>query len=211
MKGRKKWIIGLSVLALALIILAIGPIMSRAEHPTHTVVSRQQNIEIRDYEPMIVAEVTVTGERKKAINEGFRILARFIFGDNMSQKKMAMTAPVTQQSSETIAMTAPVTQQANEKGWVIRFVMPSTYTLETLPRPTDDRISIQSIPKRRQAVIRFSGASSPENLDEHWEKLRAYLKENTLIPQGAPVYAFYNPPWTLPFLRRNEIMVAIPL
>ena len=178
-------------------------------------VKKDGNIEIRSYDPMIIAETTMTGERYASINGGFRILAAYIFGENTVQQKIAMTAPVTQQrendKSQKITMTAPVTQEAGEKSneWNVRFVMPSTYTLETLPQPNDKRIKILEIPAFKAVVIRFSGFNTDNNLRKHQVELTAWIKKNNIKISGNPIYAFYNPPWTLPFWKRNEIMIKI--
>ncbi len=192
------------------------------KEPSWRSVQKEGAIEIRDYAPMLVAEVVVSGEREEAINAGFRILADYIFGNNQAQSKIKMTTPVTQELggasvaeaavAEKIAMTAPVTQQAAETNnqWRVRFVMPAEYTIETLPTPNDGRVKILSIPAHRAAAIVFSGSQSQSNLDANLQKLNAWLKQKNITPIGVPVYAFYNPPWALPFLRRNEVMVKIP-
>ena len=120
-----------------------------------------------------------------------------------------MTAPVTQAMSEKIAMTAPVMQQEFDGRWKVRFVMPKKYTLETLPKPNSKEVVLVTVPARRFAVIRFSGLTSNENIKKHTEKLKAYILAQNLKPMGGPLFAFYNPPWTLPFLRRNEVMIEI--
>ena len=155
--------------------------------------------------------MSVEGGRKEAISKGFRILADYIFGNNAPRQKINMTAPVTQQQGEKIAMTAPVIQQASDHGgqWKVRFVMPAEYTLETLPHPNNSQIEVLSIPAKRYAVIRFSGLAGKESLKKHLEKLVKYTKETNLKTLGAPIFAFYNPPWTLPFLRRNEVMMEV--
>ncbi|MDD3884847.1 MAG: heme-binding protein [Gallionella sp.] len=188
---------------------AWGPVMSNVEQPKYAVVESLGSIEIRDYPPMIVAEAEVQGERKAAINQGFRMIADYIFGNNASVRKVAMTAPVTQQASEQIAMTAPVTQEAEGAGWKIRFVMPGSYTMESLPKPNNDAVKLRAIEGKRFAVIRFSGMSSGDNLEVHESKLASFIKEKQLQPLSVATYAFYNPPWTLPFLRRNEVMVEV--
>lgn len=210
MKKKTIWIIiGLIALLIAAFALS-GTIMSQVDEPEYKVLESSGNIEVRQYEPTIVAQVLVEGVRKEAISKGFRMLADFIFGNNKSDKEIAMTAPVTQQEGKKIAMTAPVTQQKGEdKYWRVRFVMPAEYTLETLPKPIDEKIEILSIPDQTFAVIRFSGSSTEENLKEHLQELQSYLAQNKLEPIGDPIYAFYNPPWTLPFLRRNEIMIEL--
>jgi hypothetical protein len=202
------WIVGIvSVLFLGAALW--GPIMSNVEHPKYKVSERSGNIEIRDYAPMIVAETEVKGERREAISKGFRIIADYIFGNNTAAQKVPMTAPVTQQGSEKIAMTAPVTQQGGGDTWRVRFIMPSKYTLATLPKPNNPAIELKEIPERRFAVIRFSGMAGKESLERHSKELDDFLSAKGLIPLSPPTYAFYNPPWTLPFLRRNEVLVEI--
>lgn len=188
---------------------AWGPIASNVEQAQYTVVEQHTAIEIRDYAPMIVAEAEVAGEREEAINQGFRIIADYIFGNNVSAQEVAMTAPVTQTSSEKIAMTAPVTQHGGEGNWKIRFVMPASYTMETLPKPNKDAVKLIETEGKRFAVIRFSGRGSNESLKEQEEKLKSFIDEKDLKTVSTVAYAFYNPPWTLPFLRRNEVMVEV--
>lgn len=183
--------------------------MSRTEQPRYTIVESQQAIELRDYAPMIVAETEVAGSREAAINAGFRILADYIFGNNQAAQRVPMTAPVFQQTSEKIPMTAPVMQQARQGAWRVRFVMPSRFTLETLPKPNSPAVTVREEPGRRLAVIRFSGRPVADQLKEQTGELMAFIESRSLHAAGEPVYAFYDPPWTLPFLRRNEVMVEI--
>ena len=209
---RKKymwWIIGIAGVTLLAAALW-GPIVSNVEQPKYQVVESSNNIEIRDYAPMIVAEVDMTGERRDAIGKGFRIIADYIFGNNTTTQKVPMTAPVTQQDSEKIAMTAPVTQQGDGNTWRVRFIMPSSYTMETLPKPHNPAVKLKEISAKRYAVIRFSGMAGEDSLKRYTEELNAFIRAKNLTPLSAPTYAFYNPPWTLPFLRRNEVMVEIP-
>ena len=182
---------------------------SNVETPDYRVSSKSGNFEIREYGPTIVAEVTVAGERDKAIQRGFGIIADYIFGNNLSSAKVAMTAPVTQQSSEKIAMTAPVTQQAKGQSWNVRFVMPSKYTMATLPKPVNPEVALIELPATRFAAIRFSGSASQDSLDQQEAQLRAFMAEGGLTAINTPQYAFYDAPWTLPFMRRNEIMIEI--
>lgn len=207
---RKKWI--MIAVALALLLVGgvlVGPIMSDVEHPPYTTLATQENIEIRRYEPRILAEVEVEGDRDKAINEGFELLADFIFGNNTAQQNISMTAPVQQQASQKIAMTAPVQQQASGDAWKVSFIMPSEFTMETLPRPNNDRVTITQLPARKYAVIRFSGTNGDDNIARHQTQLMDYVRNTQLQQLAAPINAFYNPPWTLPPLRRNEVMVEI--
>ena len=131
--------------------------MSQVEQPTYEVLGAQGDVEIREYAPMIVAEVEVRGERMQALNQGFRLIANYIFGNNLSSKKVPMTAPVTQEAGEKIAMTAPVTQDGSGDTWKVRFVMPQAYTLDTLPKPKNQDVRLISVPAKRVVVIRFSG------------------------------------------------------
>lgn len=198
-------IAGLAILGGAL----SGTIASAVEQPKYQIVSAEKNIEIRDYAPMIVAEVDVTGERDVAIQKGFRLIADYIFGNNSAVDKVEMTSPVTQQSNIKIAMTAPVTQKVDGGGWRVRFVMPASYTLETLPKPNNVAVALKQVPGGRYAVIRFSGLAGKESLARHTEELNQFITAKKLKSTSTPTYAFYNPPWSLPFLRRNEVMVDL--
>lgn len=206
-----KWIIiTASIVFLVLLIgVMIGPIMSNVERPPYKILSSEKNIEIRQYNPMIIAEIKVQGERDKAINEGFRALADYIFGNNTSQREIAMTAPVQQQVNEKISMTAPVQQQFRDGIWSVSFVMPSQYTIDTLPKPNNVNVTIKKIPEQKFAAIKFSGGSSKKNIALHEKSLVHFVKQNQIKMSGPAKYAFYNPPWTLPFMRRNEIMFLI--
>jgi effector-binding domain-containing protein len=172
-----------------------GPLASRVERARYKTVSRERNIEIRDYTPMIVAEVDVSGDRENAIRQGFRTLADYIFGNNTAMRP--------------IAMTAPVTQQGDEESWQMRFMMPARYTTDTLPKPIDPAVTLKHLEARRFAAIRFSGAAQDDSLRRHTKQLEEYIREQGVRPLSPPAFAFYNPPWTLPFLRRNEVLVEI--
>jgi hypothetical protein len=202
------WVIA-GVVVIALGAASWGPIVSRVEQPKYSVVESAGSIEIREYAPMIVAETETAGERSEAINRGFRIIADYIFGNNSAASKLAMTAPVTQQASEKIAMTAPVMQQGAGGSWRVRFVMPSGYTMDTLPRPRNPAVTLRPVPARRVAVIRFTGSTGADNLQRHRTQLEHFVSDRRLKTVAAPTFAFYDPPWTLPFLRRNEVMVEI--
>lgn len=201
------WIALVGVVVLAVVLW--GLVVSKVEQPKYVVVESEQSIEIRDYPAMIVAEANVTGARDKAIGEGFRIIAEYIFGNNLSSKKVAMTAPVTQQASEKISMTAPVTQQGGGDSWQVRFIMPANYTMETLPKPKNSAVQLKEVASKRFAVIRFSGLAGEESLKRQTALLTKFVSARKLTAVSAPTYAFYNPPWTLPFLRRNEVMIEV--
>jgi effector-binding domain-containing protein len=207
---KKKWIMITSIIALILIGGALmGPIMSDVEKPDYKVLTSSENIQIRQYPPMIIAEVEVEGNREAAIGDGFRLLADYIFGNNTVQKDIAMTAPVQQQESQKIAMTAPVQQQSTGTTWKVSFVMPAGYSMESLPKPNNDRVTLQEIAASKLIVIRFSGTSSDKNVAGYEKQLMDYIAANQIKTTCSARYAFYNPPWTLPFMRRNEVMLEI--
>ena len=207
---KKKWTMITSIIALILIVgVLAGPVMSDVEKPDYKVIQSEQNIEIRKYEPMIIAEVEVDGKREDAIRNGFRLLADYIFGNNMVQQDITMTDPVQQQESQKIAMTAPVQQQSTGKSWRMSFVMPSKYSMDSLPKPNNDRVRLKEILTTKFVVVDFSGTNSNENIAEHEKQLLNYIEANKLKITGSPKYAFYNAPWTLPFMRRNEVMIEI--
>ncbi|WP_315811358.1 heme-binding protein [Bradyrhizobium sp. SZCCHNR2028] len=197
------WLTGIVVLALAGAIAA-GPIMSRVEQPKYDVVLRDGDFEIRAYAPMIIAQAEVQGARKPAIEEGFRIVGAYIFGANQAKAKIAMTAPVQQQASATIA---PADGVASDR-WSISFVMPSNWSLDTLPPPADARIKLTAQSAQRMVAITFSGSTSDGIIADKTHQLRDYAQRKGLTVTGSPLLAFYNPPWTLPMLRRNEVMLA---
>lgn len=207
---KKKWTMITSIIALILIVgVLAGPVMSNVEKPDYKVIQSEQNIEIRQYEPMIIAEVEVDGKREDAIRDGFRLLADYIFGNNTVQQVISMTAPVQQKENQKIAMTAPVQQQSTGKSWRMSFVMPSKYSMDSLPVPNNNRVRLKEILTKKFVVIEFSGTNSNENVTEHENQLMNYIEANQINIIGSPKYAFYNAPWTLPFLRRNEVMIEI--
>ena len=183
--------------------------MSRVEQPKYQVTASNGPIELRSYGSMIAAEATVEGRRKEAINEGFALIAAYIFGANKPNTEIKMTTPVQQQRQQKIAMTAPVTQQSDGDSWVVRFIMPERWKMQTLPVPEDDRVNLVPIPAQRMVVIRFSGTANDALIRAKIAELRNYVETQNLAVVGEPVYAFYDPPWTLPFFRRNEIMFQI--
>lgn len=183
--------------------------MSTIETPKYTVLKSAGPIEEREYAATIVAEVEVQGERGTAINAGFRMLADYIFGNNLPKQTIAMTAPVFQQKGAKIAMTAPVTQIKDGSSWKVQFTMPSAYALDTLPQPANEAVKIKLIPSYRCVAVRFSGLWNQESLKKHSILLDTYCTEHDLKKKGEPIYAFYNPPWTLPMFRRNEVMYVL--
>lgn len=182
------------------------------EEPAYTVTEQAAPFELRTYAPRIVAEVVVSGSMDQASSAGFRLLANYIFGNNTASgggsAKIQMTAPVgIEPRSEKISMTAPVSMQESDGRWRVTFAMPASYTMETLPRPNNAAVTLREIPETRVAVIRFSGVASERKVAEKTSELLAWLSEKGLSPTGDRELARYNPPWTLPFLRRNEILM----
>ncbi|WP_421858376.1 SOUL family heme-binding protein [Oceanicaulis sp.] len=190
--------------------LVASPAMA-AEEPAYRLVERDGPIEIRDYAPQILAEVVVEGDRRQASGRGFRPLAGYIFGDNQPREEIAMTAPVTStRSGQEIAMTAPVTTEADAEGrWTVAFIMPSEWTMETLPEPMNDDVTLREQPARRIAVYQFSGMMNDARAQRGREALEAYLQEQGLEPLSTPTYASYDPPWVPGPFRRNEVWVEI--
>ena len=208
MKCRRKIII-LIVATILVGALATGPIMSNVETPSYKVIQSKGKIEIREFDPMVIAEVQVVGRRKDAISSGFKLLADYIFGNNISRENVNTTATIQRPASEKIAMTAPVQQQLANNSWLVSFIMPSEYNLEDLPKPKNIEVKLKNVPVKRFVTIQFSGTSSDENLAKHKKLLVEFIETNSISVTGTPKYAFYNPPWTLPLMRRNEVMFEV--
>ena len=184
------------------------------EEAKYTLIEKDGAFEVRTYDSKIIAEVMVEGEMSDATSAGFRLLADYIFGNNAAasgrSEKISMTAPVTVENrSEKIAMTAPVAIQSEQKGWRVWFVMPSHFTLATLPKPNNPLVVIKPIAAKHYAVVRFSGWVDDEKMQAKVKELSTWLAVKKLTSKGQPELARYNPPWTLPFLRRNEVMLEI--
>lgn len=186
-------------------------IRSGTEEPRFATLATVGDVEIRRYEARLAAETVIEGTEQHARYAGFRRLAGYIFGANRAHAKIAMTAPVGQQAAGTkIAMTAPVAQEATGGGrWTIRFYMPATYTAATLPVPTDPDVRIVTVPAATYAVLRFSGVPTPHAVAAEQARLLRTLGADAWQAQGTPVAWFYDPPWTIPFLRRNEVAVEV--
>ena len=206
---KRTWIAGgLGVLALGA--AAAGWAQYRSiETPDFDEIEADGDFSVREYAPMVVAEVTHTGDRSKSLNAGFRRLAAYIFAEDRPGEEIAMTAPVMQDPREEIAMTAPVLQDAGGSGsWRTRFVMPSQYTLETLPEPPSD-IALTQVPSRRMAAVRFSGRGNGPSLAKQEARLREWMDGRGLTAAGPAEYAFYDAPMVPPPLRRNEVLIPV--
>jgi effector-binding domain-containing protein len=181
------------------------------EEPKYTVQSRTDHYEIRRYPKILVAQTLVDANFDDAGNKAFRILADYIFGNNKPNKKIAMTAPVSQTaSSEKIAMTAPVTQVKGQTGFLVQFTMPENYTMENLPQPNDPRVQIRELPAHTVAVYEYSGSWSESRYQEKLTDFRRELEKAGVKTTGEPVFARFNSPFRLWFLRRNEIWLEVP-
>jgi hypothetical protein len=204
-------IVGFAVLQAACSVVGIRS----EETPNYKVLLTEGNKEIRSYSSYIVAKTTVKGEFRESQSEAFRILAGYIFGKNEKKQKLSMTAPVVQSQkseSEKLSMTAPVVQTASTDGWTMTFMMPSKYKLEELPTPTDNRVTFEVVPEKLMAVIRYSGVSRDSLNNEMSNELSQWLglKSEYTVASG-PSFAGYDPPWTIPFFRRNEAMIDLHL
>ena len=180
------------------------------EEPAFRSVLHEGAFEVRDYPALMVAEVTVSGDQKEAASKGFRLLAGYIFGGNKRRQSIAMTAPVAQApTSEKIAMTAPVTQIQSAGEWVVRFTMPSAYSMDTLPEPNDPKVHLRVLPPTRFAVLQFSGLARKDDVATKTAELEKLAGTHHLRAIGPASLAQYDPPWTLWFMRRNELMIPI--
>lgn len=192
-------------------------VRSGTEEPAFIEVERVGVIEIRTYGERIAAQTVVTGTSEAARNRGFQRLAGYIFGGNTAQTSIAMTAPVAQATggdaagrSQSIAMTAPVAQApADGDRWTIQFFMPAEYTMSTLPVPRDPAVILAVVPAETYAVLRFNGLGSARTVAAKEAELEAALADSRWVMRGEPVSWFYDPPWTIPTLRRNEVAVRV--
>lgn len=170
--------------------------------------------EIRMYEPYIAMQTEVEGDFQQSINDGFRVLAGYIFGGNTAKQSVAMTAPVIETKkveNVKVAMTAPVLEQKNSENnkRVITFTAPKEYTLETLPKPDSDKIKFVQVPSKKYAAHRFTWYYTDERVAKKKEYLMQLLSNDNVKTLGEPMFAGYNGPGTIPFLMRNEILVEV--
>lgn len=196
---------------LATAVIIFGAIDAMAiEEATYNVVKREDMFEIRDYAPHILAETVVEGDFEQAGSKAFRKLFGYISGDNLSRDTLAMTAPVSQEAKrEKIEMTAPVGQQRVQDKWAVSFMMPASYTLETLPKPEDPQITLRQVPSRRMAAVRYSGFWSEKNYLRYKARLVSWIQKSGFTIVGEPIWARYNSPFSPWFLRRNEILIPV--
>ena len=183
------------------------------EEPDFKLISEEGDFQIREYEPKIIAQVEVEGNFDEASSKGFKLLADYIFGNNLldgESKKISMTTPVEMTPlAENLIMTSSIMDDQVNNKWSINFVMPQEYSLDTLPKPNNSQIDIIEVPSEKYAVIIFSGLVRESSYTDKAKLLSNYFKQNNFEKRGAIKIARYNPPWTLPFFRRNELMIKI--
>ena len=210
--------------ALALLWLLFAPAATAQvfslEDPAFEVLAKSADYELRSYKPMVVAEVLVQGDMAVAGKEGTQLIKDYIFRKGVNDsvdagqradEKISMTVPVTMEKTpEKISMTVPVTMESNAgTGYRLHFVMPSKYTLQTLPKPTDPRVTLRAIPAQKVAALRFSTFSTEANIAEQTALLRNWMAQRGLKAAGEPQFARYDPPFVPPMLRRSEILMAV--
>lgn len=220
-----------TVLLAGSLLLTSGAAMATPE-PSYTLLEQLDDFELRNYAPKIIAQTTVTGDYDAASRKGFKILANYIFGNNSvsntedakNSAKISMTAPVIMKPSDgvgdnrsddknndtsaKISMTAPVSMQKTDGSWQMTFVMPEHYTMATIPKPNNPAVTLIEIPEVRYAVVKFSGLAGEKKVAQKTAELQQWMLTKKLTPVATPELARYNPPWTLPFMRRNEVMIA---
>ena len=199
-------------LGLAMVLAMAPAARADTEEPRFTIVDKVGVVDIRQYDKRLAADVLVAGDEEEARSAGFQLLADYIFGNNTTRSSIAMTAPVSQQAakSESIAMTAPVSQARDSAGkWRVRFYMPSKYTIETLPKPNNPSVQIVEVPGETIAVLRFSNSRSAEAVAKKTAELLKASASSHWAAVGVRVTWLCDPPWTLPFFRRNEVAIAV--
>ncbi|WP_102957996.1 SOUL family heme-binding protein [Mangrovicella endophytica] len=193
-------IVGGAVIAVGTAFYVTKKIADHSEEPDYDVVRDDGEIQVRDYDAMIVAETVKSGYHEKARRSGFETLYDYVSARNRSGKKIPMTVPVLQQLAESDGRT---------KGWAVRFVMPKKYTTTSLPQPASSDVELKEMPAKRVVAIRFSGTFNASLASKKLMALYNYLSDQNLVQKGDPQYAFYNPPWTPGFMRRNEILIEV--
>ena len=196
------------VAALALTCASYGAPAMATEEPKFTAHLTEGAFELRQYAPFLVAETAVAGDMDAASSQGFRAIADFIFGNNQApgqsgSAKIAMTAPVT------VEPRAADTPMREAQDWRVQFVMPSQYTLQTIPKPKNPAVTLREVPAKWYAVVRYPGINTQSKVEDKTAELLAWIKAKGWTPVAAPQLARYDPPWTLPFWRRSEILVEV--
>lgn len=195
------------------------------EELEYATVAQFDDFELRQYAPHIVAETTVNGDFDQVGNVAFRRLAGYIFGKNRRQisplesdaagqsmpaDEIAMTAPVLQEAkTQKIAMTAPVIQTERDDAWNVAFVMPAAYSSATLPEPLDTNVQLRQRPAQLVAALRYSGSWRKSTYEKKRQRLEEMVVAHGYMVTGPALFARYNPPYTLWFRRRNEVLIPV--
>ena len=193
----------------ALSVVAPKVARQRSDQPRYEVLHDEEPFQLRAYEPMLVAKVTVEGERNEAADAAFKRLADYIFATNREGEEIAMTTPVSQVPAGADALMTVSGAGTYAGRYTVRFMMPHEWTEDTLPAPTDEGIEIETVPARRIAVVTFAGRATDETVRERAEALDGFVERRGLTRDGTVEYAYYDPPWTPPPLRRNEVMFGV--
>lgn len=195
----------------AALLLLIGTQEAMAvEEASYEVLKSDGKFEVREYAPHVLAETLVAGDQESAGGQAFQKLFSYISGDNVSRTKVAMTAPVSQvPASEKIQMTAPVGQQRVQEQWAVSFMMPKSYTLSSLPQPTNPSVVLRQVPAQKMAAVRYSGTWSEKNYSRNKSELESWVRQNGLTATGSEIWARYNAPFIPWFLRRNEVLIPV--
>lgn len=211
----------------SLLLLSFGGNALAIEEPKFQVIMTEEQFELRKYSPMLIAETLVQGAMDEASSKGFRLIADFIFGNNRGvnqngSEKIAMTAPVTMEpQSAEIAMTAPVNVEPQSAGatpetnmqsarfWRVNFVMPDRYTMSSVPKPNNQAVKLREIPSKTFVALKFSGFNDIEKVQSKTNEAIDWASKKGLKVVGSPQLSRYDPPWTLPMFRRNEILIEV--
>lgn len=216
-----RWIV--IVLSAVVVFAAVGSqfVRGTVEEAPFTVVEEDGDFAVREYAPMTVARVAVSGTRDEAAEKGFEALSGYIFGDNRQQSEIAMTVPVLLAADASDAVSAaeasgvrtmilvPLLPTPEDDAWMVSFVLPDGLTPESAPRPVDPAIALETVPARRVAVVTFSGLAEAESVEAEGTRLLAWMETKGLATADPASIAYYDPPWTLPFLRRNEVLIPV--
>ena len=180
------------------------------ETPNYKVLKKQAKIEVREYQPYLIASVFVSAESySRAGNYGFGALADYIFGNNTKAGKIPMTAPVNTEMSEQIPMTAPVDTSLQKGKYKVSFTMPSSYTMKDIPRPNNKDVVLEQVPTHKAATIVFAGYTSQSKVESKITELKDWAKNNNIKLAGSAILSRYDSPWKPGFIRRNEVSFKI--
>ena len=182
-----------------IVLLILGSQVMAIEEPNFKIVIKDGDFEIRNYDEFLVAQTAVEGSFDSASRNGFRRVAGYIFGENRNASG----------ESEKIQMTAPVTVKPDSEQWVLHFVMPDNYEFSQLPVPNNKNVILKKIEAHFAAVVVFSGFTTDKKIKNKTESLRAWLQSKSYNISGPQQIARYNDPFTLPWLRRNEIIFKV--